>query len=204
MRLEARYAGPKADAEAIRRLAGPGANCLTYGVTNHYLDVEGGGFARAEMGSPRLRLRLYEGGGYLFGSLEHKRQVTPERTEKRVWPAEEAWGLLTAAMPWLAGVDLRRPPTGDELSSLVPSFVEDAPAFGSLRHVCSLRYRRVSCLGSELRVTADFDFEPAVVADDEMIVETKGERRLAMPALAQLGLRPLTASKFGLLSGVAA
>jgi hypothetical protein len=204
MRTEARYLGPRAEVGAIRALAGPGSNCLQYGVTNHYLDVGGGGFALATMGSPRLRLRLYESGAYQFGQLELKRQVSDGLTEKQVWPAEQAWDLVVGAMPWLAHVRLATPPTDDALAVLAGPYEETRTAFDALHYVCSLAYRRVSCAGPALRVTADYDFEPAVVGKDEMIVETKGERAPDGDALSALRLRPLAASKFALLRRVAA
>jgi len=204
MRLEARYAGPRTDAEAIRRLAGCEANCLQYGVTNHYLDVAEGGFARPAMGSPRLRLRVYESGRFRFGQLEHKRQVSPAHTVKSVWPCEQVWDLLLSAMPWLAVVSIAQPPRDHELAVLLPPVPEPRPEFGSLTYVRSLSYSRVSCAADGVRVTADSGFTPAVVPPDTMIVETKGDRTLPEPALRALDLNPLAVSKFALLSRVAA
>ena len=128
-RVEARYAGPRADAEAIRRLAGCAANCLQYGVTNHYLDVAGSGIARAAMGSPRLRLRIYESGPFCFAQFEHKRQVSAEHTEKSVWPAEQVWDALVGAMPWLADVAMAHPPRSHELAVLLPPDAHREPDF---------------------------------------------------------------------------
>jgi hypothetical protein len=202
--VEARYAGPNMTARAVSGLAGTNANCLTYGVTNHYLDVTGGGFAMAPMGSPRLRLRVYECGAFRFGQLEHKRQVSPERTEKDAWPAEQAWDLLLGAMPWLEEEEFRAPPPGHPHSVLIAAPSQRAPLFGKLVYVRSLRYRRVSCASGGLRVTADSDFDPAIVPVGTAIVETKGAAELSADALEALGLQPLMLSKFALLSAMEA
>jgi hypothetical protein len=200
MRVEARYAGSLTDLRGVCDLAGGGANCLEYGVTNHYLDAAGGGFAMAPMGSPRLRFRVYECGEYRFGHLEHKRQPTPDRTEKDVWPAEQVWDLLLPAMPWLVEEQFQTPPPGHPHAVLTVDCSERGPDLGPLVYVRGLTYRRLSCAGEGMRITADWGFSPAIVPPDEMIVETKGEGTLQDAALEALGLRALAVSKFGMLN----
>ncbi len=108
-------------------------------------------------------------------------------------------------MPWLRGVVLREPAFDEPISVLVTEATIKAFDLSSLRCVGSLAYRRLSCALTNARVTADWDFEPSIVATGTMIVETKCEADASPPeTLRRLQLRPLATSKYALLQAVAA
>jgi hypothetical protein len=196
---------PLIDPQSIRDALDCDARCLEYRVTNYYLDGATGEFSSVIMGSPRLRFRLYESGPYRFGHLERKRQLTPASTAKEVWPACDVWALLTDVLPWLRGLTLLEPTLEAPLSVLLSDGAGGDFDLPSLRCVGSLAYRRLSCALTNARVTADWDFEPSIVATGTMIVETKCEADASPPeTLRRLQLRPLATSKYALLQAVAA
>jgi hypothetical protein len=204
-RVEARYLAPRLEPAAIREALSCGWRCLEYCVSNYYLDGAEGEFSQIALGSPRLRLRLYEAGQYRFGQLERKRQLTAATTQKEVWPAHDVWALLAQALPWLSNLTLREPPPGDPLAVLLSEDATGASDLRTVRCIGSLAYRRLSCARPGARLTADWQFEPPIVAPSTMIVETKCDGgKLEPETLRRLALEPLAASKYGLLRTVAA
>lgn len=204
-RVETRYLAPKSALCELLQALGPDLSCLTYRVTNHYLDNVDGAFTGTVMGSPRLRLRLYESAQYVWGQLQRKRQVAPSQTEKDCWPAREAWPFVLRAMPWLADVDLDEPSDGHALAVLQHGDEASGLELGEMSYVAALSYRRLSFLAGSMRITADWDFEPRIVAADLLIVETKSEPgNERLPHLERLDLQPLAASKFALMQRQAA